>query len=78
MLFDIAQPLELRSIDDLDAQRMHLNLAMDGVIEYLRPKDIRIETSLLMQYKLGGKIHVNYGSIKSNKITSVTSGKKYC
>lgn len=39
-LFDVAKPLKLRRVYELDQQRMQLDMAMDGVIENLRHKHI--------------------------------------
>ena len=41
-LLNVAEPLELRGVDDTDQQRMHLYMAMDGVIKHLQETIIHV------------------------------------
>lgn len=34
-LLDVTEPLELRRVDDSDEQRVHLHVAVDGIVEHL-------------------------------------------
>ena len=41
-LLNVAEPLELRGVDDTDQQRMHLYMSMDGVIKHLQETIIHL------------------------------------
>jgi hypothetical protein len=53
-LLNVAEPLELRGVDDTDQQRMHLYMAMDGVIKHLQETIIYliVDTTLPLFFPL--------------------------